>query len=611
MATIAEAQTFYYGVDASSDLQARNKRAYFASAAINRACNRILNETRPPFDQFNLNFYTEEERDTFENSAISGVFMYEGTPPFYSSYLIVAVGKMILCGQIRANTIDFRSIYDSLDPRWQHSYFCQALNILVWQNGKDYPLYWSGNPMVKMKHVTESEYIKTTSGEQAPMRIGNIMCFAHGRIFLATEQDLVYASDHILSQGFDTLESREAVLRFSESNYPSSGDGFGAPAELGSITGMVVMPRSNEINGHGDVVVLCENGAWSISPNSAPRNEWTTADIQRILFVGKGCVSPHSVVHFNNGIYYRNSDNGISNLLRNIYSYTAQSVYYDISDEISRYLDYDKNSPLVQFCHASIAKKRMFFTVGHEREISKKDGIHRYGKGIISYCFHKRDTGYTGAWEGIWTGPRPTGMVDTILDGGVRSIIVSYDSDSINRIYFLNEEESNRGSDFRLGRYQEIESTFTISDVFFDQGNDEILSKKKVDRMEYFLTESSGSISGWFSPDSSSLFYPLNFEGAEFIGCGRGSIRGTAYPSCPSVRQDNRRVIQDGYMFDFQIDSKGYTKFAKLTFTASFSKPTQITKEPCNISINEGISACSHENLCYSGFLSGDFNYTF
>lgn len=611
MPSVVESQTFYYGVDASSDVLSRNKRAFFSASAINRASSRLLNETRPPFDQFDLLFSTEEEKETFEKSAISGVFMYEGSPPSFSSFLICAVGDMILCGQIRSNSIEFRHIYKGIDPKWHHSFFCQALNILVWQNGKDYPLYWTGNPNKKMDYVVNSAYVNNSDGEARPMMIGNLMVYAHGRIFLATEDDLVYASDYILAQGLG-LEQRESVLRFSESSYPSSGDGFGSPAELGSITGMMVMPRSNEINGHGDVIVLCDNGAWSISPGSVPRNEWTDADIQKILFVGKGCVAPNSIVHFNNGIYYRNSDNGISNVLRNIYSYTSLATYYDISDEIFRYLQFDSNSIDVKFCHASLGKKRMLFSVGHEREQSSNDkGVHRYGKGIVSYCFQKREEGYSGAWEGLWTGPRPAGMVHTILDGGVRSIIFSYDSDDTNRIYFLNEVDYSRGSDYRLGGYTLIDSTFVISDVFFDQNQNGPMVKKKLDKVEYFLDESNGVVTGSFSPDSSRVVSTLEFNEAEFIGCGKGSLRSTSANICHEIRDDNNRVFSDAYMFDFHINSKGYTKFLKLSFAANVNPSSVIETEKCNDSVNPGFSFCFGDNKCYEGFLSSDFTYTF
>ena len=119
-----------------------------------------------------------------------------------------------------------------------------------------------------MNPVYSSSFVKGN-----PMMIGNLMIYAHGRIFVATENDLVYASDHIYSQGI-SLGSQEAVLSFKESTYPSSGDGFGSPSDMLSITAMSSLRSSGTIEGYGDIAVFCQNGVFTIDP-SLPRNEWT------------------------------------------------------------------------------------------------------------------------------------------------------------------------------------------------------------------------------------------------------------------------------------------------------------------------------------------------
>ena len=262
----------------------------FTSFAVNCSFRNNQASSRPPFINIeNIYPYKEgDEEEVFEKGNVTGVFGYLGTNNLTQSYIIAAIGDSIFAGLVSGDTIQWRRIYKGIDPKWQMSFFCQANQYLIWQNGKDLPLYWDGV-------ASKMRYCKDAPGVNEPMPVGNVMVFAHGRVFVATEENLVYASNFAYSSGLEGY----GVFNFTETSYFSGGDGFGAPASLGRITGGGVIQRIPDANGHGPVVFFCERGAFAIDA-AKPRTEWTNdPNIQQIVLTGRGCSSPFSVVAAN------------------------------------------------------------------------------------------------------------------------------------------------------------------------------------------------------------------------------------------------------------------------------------------------------------------------
>lgn len=559
--SIVESVSDYLGVNTDPIIPSRQIRASLSARAVNRSSLRNMNETRPPYIGINCLFQTTEEEYTFRNAAITGMKFYQGEGKLFSSFLIVCVGDRIMAGYMKPNSIEFFTIYKGIDSQWTFSYMVQALSILVFQNDNDLPLYWTGDPQNQMKKVVDSSFIKN----DRPMMIGNIMTYAHGRIFLCTNNNLVYASDFILSQGF-ALKQREAVLSFSESFYPSSGDGFGAPSEMGPISGIIAIPQSDTLNGHGDVMVTCRNGIFSIAPNRAVRNQWTNdPEMQKNVMVGKGCVSHESIIPFANQIFYRDSNGGISSMLNDISSYQQRQPLDEISRQVRRYTDYDLNTPDIQFTNACVTNNRLLMTVAHQREQSTHMGIHRFGMGMVSACLQSRNGKLSLSWEGLWTGPRVVASAVTNLSNNKQTIVASYDTDKQNRLYYI-DESAIRSDDYVRGKYQPVQSFFTLGGVFFNEGQGDPITEHKISKAEILLVKSNANkITATYSTNGDNEQYPLGFQLTEIAGCGLGSMRALSSDACPVNSNTKSTSSITGYYFDVTFYISGQARIAKLS----------------------------------------------
>jgi hypothetical protein len=556
-----ESVSDYFGVNTDPIIPSRQMRASMSARAVNRSALRNMNETRPPYIGINCLFQNDADEYTFRNAAITGMKFYQGEGSLFSSFLIVCVGDLIMAGYMKPNSIEFFTIYRGIDPQWTFSYMCQALNILAWQNDKDLPLYWTGNPQQPMKLVKDSAYIKN----DRPMMIGNLMTFAHGRIFLATNNNLVYASDFILSQGF-ALEQREAVLSFSESFYPSSGDGFGAPSEMGPISGLIAIPQSDTLNGHGDVMVTCRNGIFSIAPNRKVRNQWTDdPEMQKSVMLGKGCSAHESIIPFANQIFYRDSNGGISSMLNDISSYQSRQPLDEISRQVREYTDYDLNTPDIQFSNACITNNRLLMSVAHQREQSSHMGIHRFGMGMVSACLQSRNGKLTLAWEGLWTGPRVVATAQSNLSNNRQTIVASYDTDKQNRLYYI-DESAIRSEDYVRNKYQPVQSFFTMGGVFFNDTQNEPITKSKIGKAEILLVKSNAtSVTSSFSTNGDKEQYPLDFQLTEIAGCALGSMRALSSDVCNTKSGTKQTTASIGYYFDVTFHITGQARIAKIS----------------------------------------------
>lgn len=577
---LIESSSYCAGVNTHPLLMELNERVSFLSNAVNRGTYRGVNDTRPPYREVYLTFQSTEDEYTFRNSAVSGIEFYKGESSLFSSFLIVSVGDLILAGYIKINSIDFIRIYKGIDPQWHHAFFKQALNILTYNDSKNPGLYWTGNPTYPAKRIYESSFV----GDY-PMPISNVSVFAFGRLFSATPNELVYASDYIYAQGI-SLEKREAVLRFQESTYPSSGDGFGAPTNMGTITGMITVPQSNTINGYGDILVTCSNGVFSISPNNKVRNEWTNdPSMQRNVFEGKGCVAHKSITLFNNQIVYRDSSCEYSSLNLDIARYQSNQEFAAISREVERYTDYDNDSDDIQYCCSATTNKRFLSSVCHRKETSISSGTHRYGMGMISACLQKKNGASFLSWEGLWTGIRPTGIVTTNVGNIKRTYISSFDADKQNRIYFLDEK--NRGDDYSLSNGpSRIKSKFTYSSLFSDIGAQSPLLKKKLKKIELMMTDSNlDNPSVSFNLDDTREFTNVKVQLTETISsCQLGTVRMVSH----DIESDNT-----AYLFSVHFEMRGLAQVVKMVFSGSITESKEgFNQAKCNKTETSSFSFC-------------------
>jgi len=578
----------FLGVDTRKELPGYGTRKAFASGAINRSYYNRENDTRPPFIEYQLKFQLTEDKEVFENAAITGMKFYKGEAGLFSSYLIVAVGDRVLAGFVGAHSIDFFNIHTGLDPQWTHTFMAQALNIFTIKDGVNPNKYWNGNIGDPVKLTSESLY--APGPEWKDMPLSNLSVFAHGRYWVATKQNILNAGNFILAKGL-TLEARENVLNFYEETYPSSGGGFTAPSEMGEITSVSVVPQSNELNGHGDVMVGCRNGFFSIAPNRKVRNEWTNdPDMQKHVFTGKGSAAHQSLAIFGNQIFYRDSDYGISSLNRDIAAYQQKTPLSNVSDAAFEYLEYDRNSANIQYCSSFATDKRLLTTVGHVKENSSLMGIHRYARGLVSMVIHRDESGNSSmAWEGMWTGPRVVAAAVIETSGIKRGVVASFDTDRKNRLYYI--DEARRGEDITNGVYRKIKSFFTYKGIFFNDGEAVGVTKSKFQKAEALISNSDPtSALGFISEDGEDSYQELKFQLTDSV-CGKFTQRIVSTQS----------ETQGAYYYSFCMQFDGSAKVAKIAFSSSLTSSKgfdqtdclKLNPPPCQI-LNNGVQCLNN-----------------
>lgn len=449
-----------HGVDTKSNPSLIRDRV-LAIDSVNRSYRGGTNDTRPPFQLLNLVFDTEIDRERFEKGSLTGLKWYNGVPPYTRSHIVATVGKYIFAGQMIGITAYMKVIYSGLDDKYIHQFMAQGETILVINDGKNEGLYWNGQT-THVKKISESSLINNSNGVPKPMPIGNICIYAHGRFWILTESGLLYAGDHLYSQG--NSASDEALLRFSESAYPSSGDGFTAPAEWGDARALAVIPRDPSTNGHGEIICFHENGAYAVTPLD-DRNQWTLNNIQQTVITGLGACSPWAVTTINSDIFFRRSDKHIASFRDSLNQKASSLQMRSIGGEIESYLKFDTDESL----KLSMAVKdddRLIFTVNHKTVRNLEyGGKHRYAEGMVVFDMSSGTASSPDqiSWDGLWTGPRVTGVAQAMFGSEKRGIFSSYDSDGINRLYIIRR---HRGDDIVGDGEKKIISMYSFGNMF-------------------------------------------------------------------------------------------------------------------------------------------------
>lgn len=541
-----------FGVDTSANPTLIQGRI-LAQDGINRAFRGGLNDTRPPFQLLTLFFDTDAHRTLFETNRLTSLYGYNAVPPYTRSHVIATTGKYVWAGHFAGGNCYMSLIYDQLDETLMQQYPVQGETVLIINNGKTDPIFWNGQ-------TTNMRFCKDSSFAKAPMPIGNAAIYCHGRIFIAREDGTVYAGDHLYSQGITA--SDEVLMSFYESTYPVSGDGFTAPAEWGPLTGLKVVDRNPSTNGHGEIIVYHRNGAYAIDPIE-DRSKWTAQQIQQTVFVGRGGASPFSIVSANNDHFFRCSDKSVASLKITIAERTNQFADRPISTEVQRYLDYDNNENLI-YAMSGTEHGRVFFSVNHEFE--KVNGVvHRFALGLVSLDLNRGSNSVTDniSWDGMWTGPRFTGIAEIGIGNAKRCVFSSFDSDGKNRLYLLSPF---RGDDITGAGQRKIKSMYSFGAIFDGLTPDAVDVKvTTIKNNVVFYSDCVGTavVAAAYSPGFSHNWFSM-YEGRQIglnpkednflFDVGSNAFKGDS--ACSVTEESGNRAVSS-YVFALRMAIEG------------------------------------------------------
>jgi hypothetical protein len=313
------------------------------------------------------------------------------------------------------------------DAKWHLSYLAQCENFMLACDGNGDTWVWDGsNPALFSPgfNTEEPEDSRVPNAATCP-------CYVHGRISIIVDARKVLTGDIIHGKGKDNSKN---ILKFTDQVYWATGQWFSPPSSMGNILAVGILPEQNTQHGHGDLMVHCEDGVFSINLNVYPRESWSDQVLVKHLLLETGARGPYALTLFDGDQFFR-SRNGVQSL-RSAAAQPQQmgNPLHPMSEEVDVWL---KNDFEAYLDFASMVKwareRRLFCTTAHT-----VDGFRRSAKGIVVHNFATTTQGGSGAWEGLWTLPpdaaNPIQMVNGIFNRRDRLLCISEGNDGKNRI---------------------------------------------------------------------------------------------------------------------------------------------------------------------------------
>lgn len=363
------------------------------------------------------------------------------------------------------------------DRQLHLAWWATAENYALCQDGQSNCFIWdSQNPAFLSTgyNVTNKELSKVPNG-------GTVMCYAHGRLVAVVNSRFVLVGD-VLHKS--SLSDASNLLAFTEQSYWATGRYFAPPSAMGNILAAEILPTKNTQHGHGELMLHCEDGVFSIDLNVYPRSKWNEQPMVKHALLKAGATGPYALASYDGDQIFR-SARGIQTLR----SAAAESQRLGnpetpISRGVSTWLDSDYPRWL-RF--ASVATwtggKRLFCTVSPHVQ-----GRFRGHRGAVVLNYDPiPDTDAPPAWEGLWTLPAEAReivqFVSGVFDGEERLFALCRGADGRTRLVeFLDNQTHDILSD---GSAKPIEAQLITRAIDADRP----LSDKQFLRGSLYLRE--------------------------------------------------------------------------------------------------------------------------
>lgn len=266
-----------------------------------------------------------------------------------------------------------------------------------------------------------------------------VLTYAHGRGITVVNSRLVLVGDnlHRVDQS-----SSSNLVQFTEQVYWATGQYFLPPSSMGGITAAGILPLKNTLHGHGEVIIHCEDGVFSLDISQYPRASWSEKSLTRIVASGPGAgaCGPYALDGVDGDQVFRTL-NGAQSLRSAAATPSPEgNPERTLSAEVDTWFasDYPR---WLRFASVSAweSERRVLYTT---QPIVQ--GSYRAHRGLIS---RNTDPGVTkggdaAVWEGLWTlPPQCAGIIQTvdgIFDGEQRMFAWTRGSDRKNRLVLFS-----------------------------------------------------------------------------------------------------------------------------------------------------------------------------
>lgn len=475
--------------------------------ALNARFRGLFAECRPGFNQQILTF-VDGCGDAFKAGLFQGSGTYypiDGKEPV----ILASVSGHIYLAQMAANNeIEWQisditivdsssnSGYDENVPTLDLAWFCQADSYMVIQNGRDIPLIFDGSTL-RRSDIANGE-----------IPVGRQMAYGQGRIFLVSSNGNEVVAGDIAGGG-------TSVVSFSE--YRLKLDGFAINPQYGKITGLQFMAQTDTSLGQGALLVSTETSISTLNVTTA-RDSWTTTpNFQTISLLSNGFVGSNAFTTVNSDVWYRSRD-GIRSFVVARRSF-GQWSNTPKSREIQETIRYDTQS-LLKYTSAVYFDNRLIMT-----SRPNQDDGRWWNESMTVLDFNPLASVQQAdapAYDGVWTGFRPTKLFTLITSQGERCLSFSVSEEGENQLW-----EISRDDDFDNGNCR---IPWSITPGGYDWNAKG--QRKRIRSAEYWIDKLRGQadFTFYFRPDEYPFWQPWSTDSETADQSCEPSVNGCGVP---------------------------------------------------------------------------------
>lgn len=286
----------------------------------------------------------------------------------------------------------------------------------------------SSSPVAANPYAAGIELWPVQGGAELPP--GRMGCYGMGQNFFSFPNGISFASGDIVgsSSGTPAYNFRDAVLKFTQNSYLSTGGTFAVPGAIGKIQAMAFISNLDVSLGQGPLQVATPNVVFSSASQitlEASGGTWAsvTNPILTESLIANGSVSQWSTVTANGDLMFRSPDGYRSLILGRRDFNTWGNV--PISVEMQQYIQND-NPALLNFASAIIFDNRMLATVGPTQA---PFGVYNTGMVVLNFDPISSLRGkQPSIWEGLWQDLNVLQLVTGSFSGTPRAFALTYNT---------------------------------------------------------------------------------------------------------------------------------------------------------------------------------------
>lgn len=324
---------------------------------------------------------------------------------------------------------------DPNNPDNPLSWMLQAENYFITQDNRAYPIIFDGSGSRRADQ----------SRNEIP--IGNVMCYAAGRLLVALPDRTSYRAGDIFggASGTPALDYKDAILRFTENTYLNEGGDlvarvFGAPSESGPIVSMKAVAQGDTALGQGPVLIGTHNLVFTVN---LPFDRTTWKNLASALQTVVPIIGPtgqNTCLLVNTDMWYRGTD-GIRSYVQAQRQFNGAYGNTPMSAELGGLLDYD-TPQLLEHGSAVLFDNRLLMTLS---PATSPSGVYHRGLAVLDFNLSSSlRRKLPAAWEGVWTDLRILQILTARVNGAQRCFIFALNDNSEIELWELLRSQDGR-----------------------------------------------------------------------------------------------------------------------------------------------------------------------